>query len=237
MPRPSPTPPPTHPGLHSEFEHPAVDLTLAQVIALLERADQVPGGTRELQEVMRADGTTTGLEAPQDLAGIEDLDQVQHIVQRVRYGSGGEHVVTVGSAGIQAGTVGAPTGSPARAVSPLLRKLVEQQGLEPRGLAMAPLQALLMMMALSVGIGAPLMAAGIALELPLIVRMLIIMAAIALLPTLVLPRIMTALQDLRPHWLQREKTAKPRIDAAMGLTIGSIAFAVVSLVVSIWVVG
>lgn len=63
------------------------------------------------------------------------------------------------------------------------------------------------------------------------------MAVIAMLPTLVLPRIMAALQDVRPHWLQREKTAKPRIDAAMGLTIGSIVFAVVSLMVSIWVVG
>ncbi|PZT88147.1 MAG: hypothetical protein DI630_33580 [Gordonia sp. (in: high G+C Gram-positive bacteria)] len=237
MPRPSPTPPPTHPGLHSEFEHPAVDLTLAQVIALLERADQVPGGTRELLEVTGADGTTTRLEAPQDLAGIKDLDQVQHIVQRVRYGSGGEYVVTVGVAGIQAGTVGAREGSPARTVSALIRQLVGEQGLEPRGLAMAPLQALVMMMALCVGIGAPLMAAGIALELPLIVRIVVIMAVIAMLPTLVLPRIMTALQGLRPHWLQRESTSTPRIGAAMGLTIGSIVFAVVSLVACIWVVG
>lgn len=237
MPHPSPLPPPTHPGLHSEFEHPAADMTVGQVTALLERADQVPGGTRDLLEVMRADGTTTGLEAPQDLAGIKDLDQVQHIVQRVRYGSGGEHVVTVGAAGIQAGTVGAPAGSPARTVSPLVRQLVAERGLEPRGLAMAPLQALVMMMALCVGIGAPIMAAGIALELPAVVRIVVIMAVIAMLPTLLLPRIMTALQGLRPHWLQRESTVKPRIDAAMGLTLGSIAFAVVSLVVSIWVVG
>lgn len=237
MPHPSPVPPPTHPDLHSEFEHPAADLTLAQVIALLERADEVPGGTRELFEVTGADGTTTRLDTPQDLAGIVDLDQVQHIVQRVRYGSGGEHVVTVGAAGIQAGTVGAPANSPARTVSPLMRQLFGEQGLEPRGLAMAPLQALLMMMALCVGIGAPLMAAGIALELPLIVRIVVIMAAIAMLPTLVLPRIMAALQRHRPHWLQREGMAKPRIDAPMALTIGSIAFATVSLTVSIWMVG
>lgn len=236
MPRPSPTPPPAHPGLRSEFEHPAVDLTVAQVITLLEQADRAPGGTRELLEVTRTDGTTAQLAAPEDLAGVEDLDRVQHIVQRVRFGDQGEHVTTVGAAGLQVGTVDAESSSPARSVSQSVRDVFEEQQLEPRGLPMSPMLALVMVMALCVAIGAPLMAVGTALGLPLFVRVIVLVVAIGMLPSVLLPRIMEALQRRRPHWLQREKPVKPRINAGLAITLASIAAAVVAVVVSIWVV-
>lgn len=95
---------------------PATDLTVSQAIRLLEAAVHTPGARVETLELTDYEGYLTELAEPAELADYEYPDGVARILQRVRFGDGSDHVLTLGPHGITARPLdGVPSSSASQA--------------------------------------------------------------------------------------------------------------------------
>lgn len=117
---------------------PATDLTVRQAIRLLEAAVHTPGASVETLELTDYEGYLTELAEPAELADFEYPDGAARILQRVRFGDGSDHVLTLEPHGITARPLDADPRSSASQASLRVQEEYEALGLKRRPTSIEP---------------------------------------------------------------------------------------------------
>lgn len=111
---------------------PGTDLTVQQVIQMLEAAQSAPGATLEVLELVDSEGYLTEIADAKELADRENLGEVDRIYQRLRFEDGSDHVLTIARDGITATPIYGDYRSPARQASKRVQEVYTDHELKPR---------------------------------------------------------------------------------------------------------
>lgn len=111
---------------------PGTDLTVQQVIQMLEAAQSAPGATLEVLELVDSEGYLTEIADAKELADRENLGEVDRIYQRLRFEDGSDHVLTIARDGITATPIYGDYRSPAMQASKRVQEVYTDHELKPR---------------------------------------------------------------------------------------------------------
>lgn len=111
---------------------PGTDLTVQQVIQMLEAAQSAPGATLEVLELVDSEGYLTEIADAKELADRENLGEVDRIYQRLRFEDGSDHVLTIARNGITAKPIYGDYRSPAMQASKRVQEVYTDHQLRPR---------------------------------------------------------------------------------------------------------